>query len=104
MEVDAQCYIIRKRSLHVNRKLLILLIIIITGTAKFSLTAPFQKRIIKNYNYWNCTLCWPRTGPYKNAGPGGGVMREILNGHRYFAVVLPVIPIATAVATYKHGE
>ena len=49
------------RALHVVRKLLILLIIIITGTAKFSLTAPFQKRIIKNYNYWNCTLSWPRS-------------------------------------------
>ena len=42
--------------IHVARKLLILLIIIITGTAKFSLTATFQKRIINNYNYWNCKL------------------------------------------------
>ena len=33
-------------NLHVGQKLMILLIIIITGTAQFSLTATFQKRIL----------------------------------------------------------
>ena len=41
--------------------------IIITGTAKFSPTATFQKKIINNYNYWNCTLSWARTVPLRLA-------------------------------------
>ena len=65
---------VREGPLHVKRKLLILLIIIITGTAEFCRTASFQKRIINNYNYWNCTLSWPRTVPlhWKEEGRKGG--------------------------------